>query len=261
MVGIVAEDKDAKKAKGAAASDANASAAKKSEKKAAAVKKPAAKKAAAKTTAKTTARAEAKAASEKKPAAKKTSTAKTASKTTTKAEAKAASEKKAEKKSAAKKTSATKTTSKATSKTAAKAAAEKKTAKKRASAKAGAETASGATDTSRPASHNIRMSLKGFDPRLVDHSVRRIVEAVTRTGTEIRGPVPLPVRKERITVLISPHKHKDARDQYEIRSYKRILDVISPTEKTMDALRHFNLSAGVDISIKMIHSETARSNR
>ena len=78
---------------------------------------------------------------------------------------------------------------------------------------------------------NIRIRLKAFDNKLIDKSAKEIVETVKRTGAIIKGPIPMPVRKRLTTILISPHKDKDARDQYEIRTYKRIMDIIKPTEK------------------------------
>ncbi len=97
----------------------------------------------------------------------------------------------------------------------------------------------------------IRIRLKAFDHRLIDTSTREIVETVKRTGAKIRGPIPLPTRKERFTILISPHVNKDARDQYEIRTHKRLLDIIEPTEKTVDALMKLDLAAGVDVQISL----------
>jgi len=85
-------------------------------------------------------------------------------------------------------------------------------------------------------SQKIRIRLKAFDHRLIDVSTQEIVETAKRTGAQVRGPIPLPTRKEKFTVLISPHVNKDARDQYEIRTHKRILDIVEPTEKTVDAL-------------------------
>ncbi|MFO6378265.1 30S ribosomal protein S10, partial [Pseudomonas aeruginosa] len=82
----------------------------------------------------------------------------------------------------------------------------------------------------------IRIRLKAFDHRLIDQSTQEIVETAKRTGAQVRGPIPLPTRKERFTVLISPHVNKDARDQYEIRTHKRVLDIVQPTDKTVDAL-------------------------
>ena len=97
----------------------------------------------------------------------------------------------------------------------------------------------------------IRIRLKAFDYRLIDTSTRQIVETAKKTGAVVKGPIPLPVKKERTTILISPHKDKDARDQYEIRTYKRLLDIIKPTDKTVDALMKLDLSAGVDVQISI----------
>ncbi|MDN5862418.1 MAG: 30S ribosomal protein S10 [Salinisphaera sp.] len=98
---------------------------------------------------------------------------------------------------------------------------------------------------------NIRIRLKAFDHRLIDKSAREIVETAKRTGAQVHGPVPLPTKKERYTILISPHVNKDARDQYEIRVHKRMMDIIEPTEKTVDALMKLDLAAGVDVQIKL----------
>ena len=97
----------------------------------------------------------------------------------------------------------------------------------------------------------IRIRLKAFDHRLIDQSAREIVETAKRTGAQIKGPVPLPTKMERYTVLISPHVNKDARDQYEIRTHKRLMDIIDPTDKTVDALMKLDLAAGVDVQIKL----------
>ena len=93
----------------------------------------------------------------------------------------------------------------------------------------------------------IRIRLKAFDHRLIDQSAEEIVETARRTGAQVKGPIPLPTNKERFTVLISPHVNKDARDQYEIRTHKRLLDIVEPTEKTVDALMKLDLAAGVDV--------------
>lgn len=98
---------------------------------------------------------------------------------------------------------------------------------------------------------SIRIRLKAFDHKLIDVSTKEIVETARRTGAQIRGPIPLPTRKERFTVLISPHVNKDARDQYEIRTHKRLIDIVEPTEKTVDALMKLNLAAGVDVQISL----------
>ena len=99
---------------------------------------------------------------------------------------------------------------------------------------------------------SIRIRLKAFDHKLIDTSTQEIVETARRTGAQIRGPIPLPTRKERFTVLISPHVNKDARDQYEIRTHKRLIDIVEPTEKTVDALMKLNLAAGVDVQISLV---------
>ncbi|WP_460035450.1 30S ribosomal protein S10 [Methylothermus subterraneus] len=97
----------------------------------------------------------------------------------------------------------------------------------------------------------IRIRLKGFDHRLVEQSTHEIVETAKRTGAQVLGPIPLPTKKERYTVLISPHVNKDARDQYEIRTHKRLIDIVEPTDKTVDALMKLDLAAGVDVQIKL----------
>lgn len=101
------------------------------------------------------------------------------------------------------------------------------------------------------ASQRIRIRLKAFDHRLIDQSAREIVETARRTGAQLRGPIPLPTKKEKFTVLISPHVDKDARDQYEIRTHKRLLDILDPTDKTVDSLMKLDLAAGVDVQIKL----------
>jgi len=97
----------------------------------------------------------------------------------------------------------------------------------------------------------IRIRLKSFDHRLIDGSTQEIVETAKRTGATVRGPIPLPTRKERFTILTSPHANKDARDQYEIRTHKRLLDIVNPTEKTVDALMKLDLAAGVEVQISL----------
>ena len=86
---------------------------------------------------------------------------------------------------------------------------------------------------------------------LIDVSTREIVETAKRTGAQVKGPIPLPSRKERFTILTSPHVNKDARDQYEIRTHKRLIDIVDPTEKTVDSLMKLDLSAGVDVQISL----------
>ena len=165
------------------------------------------------------------AATEKKAATKKTVTKKVATK-------KAATKKVATKKAAPKKV--------ATKKAATKKAAPKNAITKKAAAKA-----------ANVAKQKIRIKLKSFDHRLIDQSTAEIVNTAKRTGAKLVGPIPLPVRKERFTILISPHVDKDARDQYEIRTHKRMVDIVAPTEKTVDALMKLNLAAGVDVQISL----------
>jgi len=97
----------------------------------------------------------------------------------------------------------------------------------------------------------IRIRLKAFDHKLIDQAVREIVDTAKRTGAYIRGPIPLPTGMERFTVLTSPHVDKDARDQYEMRTHKRLLDILQPTDKTVDALMRLILAAGVDVQISV----------
>ena len=101
------------------------------------------------------------------------------------------------------------------------------------------------------ANQRIRIPLKAFDHRLIDQSAKEIVETAKRTGAQVRGPIPLPTKMERFTVLTSPHVDKDARDQYEIRTHKRLMDIVDPTDKTVDALMKLDLAAGVDVQIKL----------
>ena len=98
---------------------------------------------------------------------------------------------------------------------------------------------------------NIRIRLKTFDHKLIDASSKEILETAKRTGARVIGPIPRPTKKERFTVLISPHVDKDARDQYEIRTHKRLMDIIEPTDKTVDALMKLDLAAGVDVQIEL----------
>ena len=97
----------------------------------------------------------------------------------------------------------------------------------------------------------IRIRLKSFDHKLIDSSTEEIVETAKRTGSTVAGPVPLPTSRERFTVLISPHVNKDARDQYELTTHKRVLDIVNPSDKTVDALMKLELPAGVDVQIKL----------
>jgi small subunit ribosomal protein S10 len=101
------------------------------------------------------------------------------------------------------------------------------------------------------ANQRIRIRLKAFDHRLIDQSAQEIVGTAKRTGAQVMGPIPLPTRKERFTVLVSPHVNKDARDQYEIRTHRRLVDIVQPTDKTVDALMKLDLAAGVDVQISL----------
>ena len=98
---------------------------------------------------------------------------------------------------------------------------------------------------------NIRIRLKAFDHRVLDHSTREIVQTAKRTGATVRGPIPLPTKLEKFTVLRSPHIDKKSREQFEIRTHKRVLDIVDPTPQTVDALMKLDLSAGVDVEIKL----------
>ena len=98
----------------------------------------------------------------------------------------------------------------------------------------------------------IRIRLKGYDHNLVDKAAEKIVETAKRTGAQVSGPIPLPTEKEVITVLRAVHKYKDSREQFEMRTHKRLIDILSPTPKTADALSRLDLPAGVDITLKVM---------
>ena len=98
---------------------------------------------------------------------------------------------------------------------------------------------------------NIRIRLKAFDHRILDNSTYEIVNTAKRTGADVRGPIPLPTKIERFTVNRSPHVDKKSREQFEIRTFKRLLDIIGPTPQTVDALMKLDLAAGVDVEIKL----------
>ena len=98
---------------------------------------------------------------------------------------------------------------------------------------------------------NIRIRLKAFDHRVLDQSAREIVNTAQRTGASVRGPIPLPTRIEKFTVLRSPHVDKKSREQFEIRTHKRVLDIVDPTPQTVDALMKLDLASGVDVEIKL----------
>ena len=97
----------------------------------------------------------------------------------------------------------------------------------------------------------IRIRLKAFDHAILDQSAEKIVETAKRTGASVSGPIPLPTEKEIFTILRSPHVNKDSREQFERRTHKRLIDILNPTSKTVDALMRLNLPAGVDIEIKL----------
>ena len=100
-------------------------------------------------------------------------------------------------------------------------------------------------------SQNIRIRLKAFDHRVLDQSTGEIVTTAKRTGARVRGPIPLPTRIEKFTVLRSPHVDKKSREQFEVRTHKRLLDIVDPTPQTVDALMKLDLAAGVDVEIKL----------
>ena len=100
-------------------------------------------------------------------------------------------------------------------------------------------------------SQNIRIRLKAFDHRVLDQSTHEIVNTARRTGAEVRGPIPLPTKIEKFTVLRSPHIDKKSREQFEIRTHKRLLDIVDPTPQTVDALMKLDLASGVDVEIKL----------
>ena len=101
------------------------------------------------------------------------------------------------------------------------------------------------------ANEKIRIKLKAYDHSLIDQSAEKIVETAKKTGAHVSGPIPLPTEKDIITILRSPHKHKDSREQFEMRTHKRLIDILSPTSKTVDSLMRLDLPAGVDIEIKL----------
>ncbi len=98
---------------------------------------------------------------------------------------------------------------------------------------------------------SIRIRLKAYDHRILDQSAKEIVNTAKRTGAQVRGPIPLPTRIEKFTVLRSPHIDKKSREQFEIRTHKRVLDIVEPTQQTVDALMKLDLAAGVDVEIKL----------
>ncbi len=101
------------------------------------------------------------------------------------------------------------------------------------------------------ANQSIRIKLKAYEHTVIDQSAARIAETAKRTGSRVSGPIPLPTEKEIVTILRSPHKHKDSREQFEMRTHKRLIDILNPTPQTMDALTKLDLPAGVEIEIKL----------
>ncbi len=100
-------------------------------------------------------------------------------------------------------------------------------------------------------SEKVRIRLKAYDSQLLEQSAQKIVDTAKRTGAKVSGPIPLPTEKEIITILRSPHKHKDSREQFEMRTHKRVIDILYPTQKTVDSLMKIDLPAGVDIEVKL----------
>ena len=101
------------------------------------------------------------------------------------------------------------------------------------------------------ANQKIRIKLKAYEHQIIDQSAARIVEVAKRTGSRVSGPIPLPTEKEIVTILRSPHKHEDSREQFEMRTHKRLIDIQRPTPRTVDALTKLDLPAGVEIEIKL----------
>ncbi len=107
------------------------------------------------------------------------------------------------------------------------------------------------TKTSAAKSEKIRIRLKAYDHVVLEQSAEKIVDTAKKTGAKVSGPIPLPTEKEVVTVIRSPHKHKDSREQFELRTHKRVIDILYPTQKTVDSLMKIDLPAGVDIEIKL----------
>ena len=101
------------------------------------------------------------------------------------------------------------------------------------------------------ANQKIRIKLKAYDHAVIDKSAKKIVDTAKRTGADVSGPIPLPTQKEVVTIIRAVHKYKDSREQFEMRTHKRVVDILNPTPKTVDALMKLDLPAGVDIEIKL----------
>ena len=123
-----------------------------------------------------------------------------------------------------------------------------KTATKKATA---AKTEAKATVKKSVQSEKIRIRLKAYDNVILDQSAEKIVDTAKRTGAKVSGPIPLPTKKEIVTILRSPHKHKDSREQFEMRTHKRVIDILYPTQTTIDSLMKLDLPAGVDVEMKL----------
>ncbi len=102
------------------------------------------------------------------------------------------------------------------------------------------------------ANQKIRITLKAYDHKLIDQSVLQIIDTAKKTGAKVSGPIPLPTKKEVVTILRSVHKHKDSREQFEMRTHKRLIDILVPTPKTVDSLTRLDLPDGVDITLKIM---------
>ena len=124
-----------------------------------------------------------------------------------------------------------------------------KTANKKPAAKT--EKATKGTKKVMATSEKIRIRLKAYDHVLIDQSAEKIVDTAKRTGAKVSGPIPLPTKREVVTIIRSPHKHKDSREQFEMRTHKRVIDILYPTQSTVDNLMKLDLPAGVDIEIKL----------
>ena len=127
----------------------------------------------------------------------------------------------------------------------------KKTTTKTAAKKATKKEEKVVATTTANKSEKIRIRLKAYDHVVLEQSAEKIVETAKRTGAKVSGPIPLPTEKEVVTVIRSPHKHKDSREQFELRTHKRVIDVLYPTQKTIDSLTKIELPAGVDFEIKL----------
>lgn len=155
----------------------------------------------------------------------------------------------------AEKTSEKKEAKKPVAKKATKTAAKKETAKKETTKKetkaASAKKANTEENVTRVGkSDKIRIRLKAYDHVILEQSAERIVDTAKKTGAKVSGPIPLPTDKEIVTILRSPHKHKDSREQFELRTHKRVIDILYPTQKTVDSIAKIELPAGVDIEVK-----------